>query len=180
MMKKLLSIIFCLVLTSCVTTSSVSESQLSEQDKQEITSRLAPIIARYKNQDTTAFIDLQPPEYIEYKAKKANVSKTALISKMRNMLKIMGAMGAEFGITMKDYRYNLDNVPLKISPTGRKYIFLPVTSIVTKKNKDVETKSYLFVFQSNKQWYAMSDRPKTFVELSEIYPDLQGIKPPKR
>ncbi len=169
MIKKLFSII----LMTMVTFSAVAE-KISDKERQLFDKKLQTLQAEYLQGNMGGLYDMVPPRFFSYMAKKINTDVETLQEVMKRR-----ANATLEQAEIKSFIYNLDNTEIYSSSTKRRYVFVPYKNTFKQLDKEMTVENYLLLVEDDNEWYMLTWQDKMAAIVYALYPDLQGIEPPK-
>ncbi len=163
-MKKLLA----LLLAVSMATAAYSD------DKSDVEEQAKYIQQQVKDKNIAATFEKMPPKLIEKMASmagaKADDFKKAMIEQAE------GGMGM---IEVVKATYDMSNVKVEKTSTGRRYAFVPAYTEMKVSGKEMKAPSVLFIFEDEGKWYTMTWQPQMASFVYEAYPDLKDVKAPQ-
>ncbi|PID65213.1 MAG: hypothetical protein CR977_01860 [Gammaproteobacteria bacterium] len=169
MIKKLFSIILITIMTF-----SAFAEKISDKERQLFDKKLQTLQAEYLRGNMGALYDMVPPRFFSYMAKKINTDVETLQEVMKRR-----ANSVLEQAEIKSFIYDLDNTEIYSSSTKRRYAFVPYKNTFKQLDKEMTVNNHLLLVEDNDEWYVLTWQDKMAAVVSALYPDLQGIEPPK-
>lgn len=168
-MKQLLTLLF----ITTITFTGFAE-KLSNKEKIVFDEKLQTLKSSYLQGELGILYDTAPPRFFTYMAEKANTD----VETIKKLLKKRANLLME-QVEIKDYIYHLDDVEVYLSPTKRRYAFIPYENIFKQAEKEITVKGVLLMVEENDKWYMITWQDKMANVVYALYPDLKGIQPPQ-
>ncbi len=162
-MKKLLA----LLLAASMVTAAYSD------DKSDVEAAAKYMQQQVKDKNIAATFEKMPPKLIAKMASMAGAKPEDFKKAMVEQSK--AAMGA---IEVVEATYDMSNVKVEKTSTGRRYAFVPAYTEMKVSGQEMKSPSVLLIFEDEGTWYTMTWQPQLASFVNEAYPDLTGIKAP--
>lgn len=78
-------------------------------------------------------------------------------------------------IKIEKVEYDLENVKIGQTNTGRNYVIIPTKSIVSGQGKKVEVNQKSLVFEDKNKWYIVNINERNKRILKELYSDFKDV-----
>ena len=78
-------------------------------------------------------------------------------------------------IKIEKVEYDLENVKIGQTNTGRNYVIIPTKSIVSGQGKKVELNQKSLVFEDKNKWYIVNINERNKHILKELYSDFKDV-----
>ena len=138
--------------------------------KPEIEAKLDKMSKELLAGNFTTSMENAPERLWEWEAK--NASTTPQKAKEMTLQLLMNALKY---IKIEKVEYDLENVKIGQTNTGRNYVIIPTKSIVSGQGKKVELNQKSLVFEDKNKWYLVNIDEKTKLILKELYSDLADV-----
>ena len=131
----------------------------------------------FSNNDFDGVVEAIPAKIIEKIANKASTDLKKLKAAMKTQM-----TSAMETVKLHSFSMDVDEAKIEQTTTGRLYSLVPTTLSMSipslKKKIDIDT--HTLAIHDNNKWYLMRvESPQHIEILSEVYPDLKGLKFPK-
>ena len=138
--------------------------------KPEIEAKLDKISKELLAGNFTTSMENAPERLWEWEAK--NASTTPQKAKEITLQLLMNALKY---IKIEKVEYDLENVKIGQTNTGRNYIIIPTKSIVSGQGKKVELNQKSLVFEDKNKWYIVNINERNKHILKELYSDFKDV-----
>jgi len=118
----------------------------------------------------TTSMENAPERLWEWEAK--NASTTPQKAKEITLQLLMNALKY---IKIEKVEYDLENVKIGQTNTGRNYVIIPTKSIVSGQGKKVELNQKSLVFEDKNKWYIVNINERNKHILKELYSDFKDV-----
>ncbi len=153
---------------------SANAEKLSDVERQLFDTKLHTLQTEYLRGNMSAMYDLVPPRFFVYTAKKLNADVELVKEAMKRRANT--ALGNS---EIKSFTYDLNNVEL-LSSAKRRYAFVPYANVFKQLNNEITVNNHILLLEDDNQWYTLTWQDKMATMVYDMYPDLQGIKPPPK
>ena len=136
--------------------------------KPEIEAKLDKISKELLAGNFTTSMENAPERLWEWEAK--NASTTPQKAKEITLQLLMNALKY---IKIEKVEYDLENVKIGQTNTGRNYVIIPTKSIVSGQGKKVELNQKSLVFEDKNKWYIVNINERNKHILKELYYDFK-------
>ena len=138
--------------------------------KPEIEAKLDKISKELLAGNFTTSMENAPERLWEWEAK--NASTTPQKAKEITLQLLMNALKY---IKIEKVEYDLENVKIGQTNTGRNYVIIPTKSIVSGQGKKVELNQKSLVFEDKNKWYIVNINERNKHILKELYSDFKDV-----
>ena len=138
--------------------------------KPEIEAKLDKISKELLAGNFTTSMENAPERLWEWEAK--NASTTPQKAKEITLQLLMNALKY---IKIEKVEYDLENVKIGQTNTGRNYVIIPTKSIVSGQGKKVELNQKSLVFEDKNKWYIVNINERNKHILKEVYSDFKDV-----
>ena len=138
--------------------------------KPEIEAKLDKISKELLAGNFTTSMENAPERLWEWEAK--NASTTPQKAKEITLQLLMNALKY---IKIEKVEYDLKNVKIGQTNTGRNYVIIPTKSIVSGQGKKVELNQKSLVFEDKNKWYIVNINERNKHILKELYSDFKDV-----
>ena len=138
--------------------------------KPEIEPKLDKISKELLAGNFTTSMENAPERLWEWEAK--NASTTPQKAKEITLQLLMNALKY---IKIEKVEYDLKNVKIGQTNTGRNYVIIPTKSIVSGQGKKVELNQKSLVFEDKNKWYIVNINERNKRILKELYSDFKDV-----
>ena len=138
--------------------------------KPEIEAKLDKISKELLAGNFTTSMENAPERLWEWEAK--NASTTPQKAKEITLQLLMNALKY---IKIEKVEYDLENVKIVQTKTGRNYVIIPTKSIVSGQGKKVELNQKSLVFEDKNKWYIVNINERNKHILKELYSDFKDV-----
>ena len=138
--------------------------------KPEIEAKLDKISKELLAGNFTTSMENAPERLWEWEAK--NASTTPQKAKEITLQLLMNALKY---IKIEKVEYDLENVKIGQTNTGRNYVIIPTKSIVSGQGKKVELNQKSLVFEDKNKWYIVNINERNKDILKELYSDFKDV-----
>ncbi|BBM59304.1 hypothetical protein JMUB5056_0888 [Leptotrichia hongkongensis] len=138
--------------------------------KPEIEAKLDKISKELLAGNFTTSMENAPERLWEWEAK--NASTTPQKAKEITLQLLMNALKY---IKIEKVEYDLKNVKIGQTNTGRNYVIIPTKSIVSGQGKKVELNQKSLVFEDKNKWYIVNINERNKRILKELYSDFKDV-----
>lgn len=138
--------------------------------KPEIEAKLDKISKELLAGNFTTSMENAPERLWEWEAK--NASTTPQKAKEITLQLLMNALKY---IKIEKVEYDLENVKIGQTNTGRNYVIIPTKSIVSGQGKKVELSQKSLVFEDKNKWYIVNINERNKHILKELYSDFKDV-----
>ena len=138
--------------------------------KPEIEAKLDKISKELLAGNFTTSMENAPERLWEWEAK--NASTTPQKAKEITLQLLMNALKY---IKIEKVEYDLENVKIGQTKTGRNYVIIPTKSIVPGQGKKVELNQKSLVFEDKNKWYIVNINERNKHILKELYSDFKDV-----
>ena len=138
--------------------------------KPEIEAKLDKISKELLAGNFTTSMENAPERLWEWEAK--NASTTPQKAKEITLKLLMNALKY---IKIEKVEYDLENVKIGQTNTGRNYVIIPTKSIVSGQGKKVELNQKSLVFEDKNKWYIVNINERNKHILKELYSDFKDV-----
>lgn len=138
--------------------------------KPEIEAKLDKISKELLAGNFTTSMENAPERLWEWEAK--NASTTPQKAKEITLQLLMNALKY---IKIEKVEYDLENVKIGQTNTGRNYVIIPTKSIVSGQGKKVELNQKSLVFEDKNKWYIVNINERNKRILKELYSDFKDV-----
>ena len=138
--------------------------------KPEIEAKLDKISKELLAGNFTTSMENAPERLWEWEAK--NASTTPQKAKEITLQLLMNALKY---IKIEKVEYDLENVKIGQTNTGRNYVIIPTKSIVSGQGKKVELNHKSLVFEDKNKWYIVNINERNKHILKELYSDFKDV-----
>ena len=138
--------------------------------KPEIEAKLDKISKELLAGNFTTSMENTPERLWEWEAK--NASTTPQKAKEITLQLLMNALKY---IKIEKVEYDLENVKIGQTNTGRNYVIIPTKSIVSGQGKKVELNQKSLVFEDKNKWYIVNINERNKHILKELYSDFKDV-----
>lgn len=138
--------------------------------KPEIEAKLDKISKELLAGNFTTSMENAPERLCEWEAK--NASTTPQKAKEITLQLLMNALKY---IKIEKVEYDLENVKIGQTNTGRNYVIIPTKSIVSGQGKKVELNQKSLVFEDKNKWYIVNINERNKRILKELYSDFKDV-----
>ena len=138
--------------------------------KPEIEAKLDKISKELLAGNFTTSMENAPERLWEWEAK--NASTTPQKAKEITLQLLMNALKY---IKNEKVEYDLKNVKIGQTNTGRNYVIIPTKSIVSGQGKKVELNQKSLVFEDKNKWYIVNINERNKRILKELYSDFKDV-----
>lgn len=138
--------------------------------KPEIEAKLDKISKELIAGNLAASMENAPERLWEWEAK--NASTTPQKAKEMTLQLLMNALKY---IKIEKVEYDLENVKIGQTNTGRNYVIIPTKSIVSGQGKKVELNQKSLVFEDKNKWYIVNINERNKHILKELYSDFKDV-----
>ena len=138
--------------------------------KPEIEAKLDKISKELLAGNFTTSMENAPERLWEWEAK--NASTTPQKAKEITLQLLMNALKY---IKIEKVEYDLENVKIGQTNTGRNYVIIPTKSIVSGQGKKVELNQKSLVFEDKNKWYIVNINERNKHILKELYSDFIDV-----
>ena len=136
----------------------------------EIEAKLDKISKELLAGNFTTSMENAPERLWEWEAK--NASTTPQKAKEITLQLLMNALKY---IKIEKVEYDLENVKIGQTNTGRNYVIIPTKSIVSGQGKKVELNQKSLVFEDKNKWYIVNINERNKHILKELYSDFKDV-----
>ena len=138
--------------------------------KPEIEAKLDKMSKELLAGNFTTSMENAPERLWEWEAK--NASTTPQKAKEITLQLLMNALKY---IKIEKVEYDLENVKIGQTNTGRNYVIIPTKSIVSGQGKKVELNQKSLVFEDKNKWYIVNINERNKHILKELYSDFKDV-----
>ena len=138
--------------------------------KPEIEAKLDKISKELLAGNFTTSMENAPERLWEWEAK--NASTTPQKAKEITLQLLMNALKY---IKIEKVEYDLENVKIGQTNTGRNYVIITTKSIVSGQGKKVELNQKSLVFEDKNKWYIVNINERNKHILKELYSDFKDV-----
>ena len=138
--------------------------------KPEIEAKLDKISKELIAGNLAASMENTPERLWEWEAK--NASTTPQKAKEMTLQLLMNALKY---IKIEKVEYDLENVKIGQTNTGRNYVIIPTKSIVSGQGKKIELNQKSLVFEDKNKWYIVNIDERNKDVLKGLYPDFTDV-----
>ena len=138
--------------------------------KPEIEAKLDKISKELLAGNFTTSMENAPERLWEWEAK--NASTTPQKAKEITLQLLMNALKY---IKIEKVEYDLENVKIGQTNTGRNYVIIPTKSIVSGQGKKVELNQKSLVFEDKNKWYIVNINERNKHIVKELYSDFKDV-----
>ena len=138
--------------------------------KPEIEAKLDKMSKELLAGNFTTSMENAPERLWEWEAK--NASTTPQKAKEITLQLLINALKY---IKIEKVEYDLENVKIGQTNTGRNYVIIPTKSIVSGQGKKVELNQKSLVFEDKNKWYIVNINERNKHILKELYSDFKDV-----